>query len=78
MKASALFGADWEHDSVEVLWQDAGRAFCRLRRDGPRGDRHAFIPLLFGSEHPTLQSFNRFTREYELKDFPLARTALER
>jgi hypothetical protein len=30
MKASALFGAGWEHDSVEVLWQDAGRAFPKL------------------------------------------------
>jgi len=76
MKASALFGADWEQDSVEVLWQDAGRAFCRLGRDGPGGDRHAFIPVLSGSEHPTLQSINRLTREYELKDSLAADWAL--
>ena len=69
MKASALFGAGWEHDSVEVLWQDAGRAFCRLGRDGAAGDRHAFIPVLSGAEHPTLESINRLTREYELKDY---------
>src|SRR6266850_503817 len=68
MKASALFGAGWENDSVEVLWQDAGRAFCRLGRDGPAGDTHAFIPVLSGSEHPTLESINRLIREYELKD----------
>ena len=47
MQASALFGAGWEHESVEVLWQEAGRAFCRLGRDDPAGDMHAFIPFLF-------------------------------
>ena len=30
MKASVLFGAGWENDSLEVLWRDAGRVFCRL------------------------------------------------
>jgi len=30
MKASVLFGAGWENDSQQVLWRDAGRAFCRL------------------------------------------------
>ena len=76
MKASALFGAGWERDSVEVLWQDAGRAFCRLGHDGPTGDRHAFIPILSGSQHPTLQSLTRLTREYELKDSLAADWAL--
>ena len=73
MKASALFGAGWEDDSVEVLWQDAGRAFCRLWRDGAAGERHAFIPVLSGAEHPTLESINRLTHEYELKDYLAAR-----
>jgi len=68
MKASALFGAGWEHESVEPLWQDARRAFCRLGRDSPAGDRHAFIPVLSGSDHPTLESINRLIHEYELKD----------
>jgi len=40
MKASVLFGAGWENDSLEVLWRDAGRAFCRLWRDDAEGDRH--------------------------------------
>ena len=30
MKASVLFGAGWEEDSVEVRWRDSGRTFCRL------------------------------------------------
>src|SRR5574342_483745 len=56
MQASALFGAGWEHDSIEVLWQDAGRAFCRCWRDDVAGEKHAFIPVLSGDEHPTLES----------------------
>ena len=35
MKASVLLGAGWEDDSLEVLWRDADRAFCRLRRMMP-------------------------------------------
>src|SRR4051794_13072655 len=69
MKASVVFGAGWEKDSVEVLWQDAGRAFCRLSRDGAEGDRHAFIPVLSGGEHPTLESINRLTHEYEIREY---------
>ena len=49
MKASALFGAGWDHDSIEVLWQDAGRAFCRCWRDDVEGEKHAFIPVLSGA-----------------------------
>jgi hypothetical protein len=49
MQASALFGAGWEHDSVEVLWHDAGRAFCRLGRNDSASDTHAFIPVLSGA-----------------------------
>jgi hypothetical protein len=43
MKASILFGAGWENDSVEVQWRDAGRAFCKLWRNDDAGERHAFI-----------------------------------
>src|SRR6266849_3384672 len=69
MKASALFGPDWENDSLEVLWQDSGRVFCRLWRDDAEGGRHAFIPILSGAEHPTLESINRLTHENEVKDY---------
>ena len=69
MKASALFGAGWEDDSLEVLWREAGRAFCRLRRDDADGGRHAFIPIPSGAEHTTFESLNRFTHEYELREY---------
>src|SRR5579863_6761185 len=67
MKASVLFGAGWENDSVEVLWRDAERVFCRLWRNDGEGEKHAFIPIPAGVERPTLESVNRLTREYELK-----------
>jgi hypothetical protein len=61
MKASASFSASQTHDSVEVLWEDAERAFCRLRyRD--TDPRHAFIPVGSDSGHPTLETINRFGR----------------
>jgi hypothetical protein len=46
MKASILFGAGWENDSVEVLWRDPGRLFFRLWRNDAQGEKHAFIPIL--------------------------------
>ncbi len=52
----------------EVLWQDTERVFCKLSRSGEESDRHAFIPTLSGAEHPTLESINRLTHEYGLKD----------
>ena len=69
MKASALLGAAGEHDSLKVLWEDTERVFCKLWRDDAEGDRHAFTPVLTGTEHPTLESVNRLTHEYELKDY---------
>jgi len=67
MKASILFGAGWEDDSVEVLWRDAGRAFCRLWRNDAEGEKHAFIPISADAENLTRESVNRLTHEHELK-----------
>lgn len=69
MKASALFGPGWGDDSLEVLWRDAGRAFCKVPRDGGRDKAYAFVPLPSGSEHPALESVNRLTHEHGLQAF---------
>ncbi|MHB8817126.1 MAG: ATP-binding protein, partial [Steroidobacteraceae bacterium] len=69
MKASSLSGAGGTHDSLNVVWENAERIFCKLWRDDADGDRHAFTPVLNGTEHPTLESINRLTREFELKDY---------
>jgi len=68
MKAS-VFGAGWENDSLEVLWRDVGRAFCKLWRDGFESTRYAFIPVSAGAEHSTPECINRLTHELELKTF---------
>jgi PAS domain S-box-containing protein len=69
MNASALPDASGRLDSKEVLWEDAERAFCRLPGQDARGHRHAFVPVLAGAEHPTLESINRLAHEYELRDY---------
>ena len=68
MKASVLFGAGWEDDSLEVLWRDGARAFCRLSRGDAEGETHAFIPIPSGAEHPT-ESVNRLTHEHNLRSY---------
>ena len=70
MKASVLFGAGWENDSVEVLWRDAGRVFCRLWRNDAEGEKHAFIPIPSDAGHPILESVNRLAHEFELRESP--------
>ena len=56
-------------ENAQVLWEDTERVFCRLLREDAEGNRHAFIPLPAGAEHPTLESINRLSQEYELKDY---------
>jgi PAS domain S-box-containing protein len=69
MNASASLGTGRAGDFLEVLWEDAERAFCRLSRSDAAGHRHAFIPVAFGDDHPTIESINRLAHEYELKDY---------
>ena len=69
MNASILFGPGWENDSVEVLWRDPGRVFCRLWRNDAQGERYAFIPIPGAIEHPTLESVDRLVHEHELKRY---------
>ena len=76
MNASALLGTGWENDSWEVLWEDTERILCRLRREDAEGYRHALIPVVSGTHHPTLESIDRLTHEYELKDYLDATWAL--
>src|ERR1700678_736289 len=68
MTATASFGANGENHPFEVLWTDTERAFCRLPRVDADRPRYAFIPVLSGADHPTPESVNRITHEYELKD----------
>ena len=67
MRASVLFGAGWENDSVEVLWRDAGRVFCRLHQHNAEGEKHVFVPIPAAAERPTPESVNRLAHEHELR-----------
>jgi hypothetical protein len=73
MKASILFGACWENDSVEVLWRDPGRLFCRLWRNDAQGEKHAFVPILSEAGHPVLENVNRLAHEFELREHQTVR-----
>lgn len=53
--------------SLEVLWEDSERAFCRLRRDDGR-TVHALMPGDSGTTHPTPESVRRLAHEHALKD----------
>lgn len=69
MKASVLFGAGWENDSIDVLWRDAGRAFCRLSQHNAKGQKHAFVPIPASAERPTPESIDRLAHEHELRTY---------
>ena len=62
-------GVGAESQALEVLWEDAERAFCRLGSGDAEGYRYAFMPVLPDGEHPTIGSINRLTHEYELRDY---------
>lgn len=74
MTASALSDASDRNDSIQVLWEDSERVFCRLLRKHAEGHGHAFT--VASAEHPTLESVNRLAHEYELKDYLDASWAL--
>ena len=69
MKASVLLGAGWENDSLDVLWRDAGRAFCRMSQNDADGGRYAFIPIPSDAGHPIVENVNRLAREFELREY---------
>ena len=77
MKASAYFGAGSAADSLELLWEEADRVFCKLRCDPADGYTHAFIPFHAGAEHQKLESIDRLRHELELKEYLDAAWALQ-
>jgi PAS domain S-box-containing protein len=68
MKASASLGLGGENDTFEVLWEGVDCVFGKFPRDDAAGYRHAFVPALSDTGHPTLESIDRLTHEYRLRD----------
>ena len=66
MNPSSWFGADGD-SSLQVLWEDGERVFCRGWRHAD-GDRTAVLAVLPAAEHPTPATLDRLAHEYGLKD----------
>jgi hypothetical protein len=54
--------------SLQVVWEDGDRVFCREVRDRANGERNTVLVVLPAREPPTRDTLNRFRREYGLKD----------
>jgi PAS domain S-box-containing protein len=54
--------------SLQVLWEDGERVFCRGWRDGADGSRKGVLVVLPAAEHPAPLTLNRLAHEYGLKD----------
>src|SRR5690349_23164827 len=55
-------------NTLEMLWEDGERIFCRKWLDGADGHPHAVLAVLPTAEHPTPETLNRLVHEYGLKD----------
>ena len=55
-------------ESLQVLWEDGERAFCRGSCPGAEGGRNTVLSLLVTAEHPPPFILDRLAHEYELKD----------
>src|SRR5437762_7348126 len=67
MNPSSWFDSRMD-SSLQMLWEDGERIFCRKWRDGVDGERNAVLVVLPAAEHSTPGSLNRLTHEYALKD----------
>jgi serine/threonine protein kinase len=66
MVPSSWFGAGGDN-SLQFLWQDGERVFCRRERHAG-GCRAAVLVVLPAAEHPTPATLDRLACEYALKD----------
>src|SRR6202030_3066626 len=66
MNPSSWLGAGGD-SSLEVLWEDGERVFCRAESHAD-GHRAAVLVVLPAAEHPTPATLDRLACEYGLKD----------
>src|SRR5262245_17327355 len=65
--SNSLSGTDFD-DSSQILWEDGERVFRRGWQEYDNGKRRAVLIVLAAPDQPSRASFDRFTREYELRD----------
>src|SRR5215475_6231256 len=61
------YGAALMAGSLQVLWEDGVRAFCR-GRPGADGSPSTVLAVLLTEEHPTPASLDRLAHEHALRD----------
>src|ERR1700744_1676068 len=66
MNLSSRFGAGGD-GSLQVLWEDGERIFCRINRRVD-GQEVAQLVVLPAAEQPTPTTLDRLAHEYGLKD----------
>jgi len=54
--------------SLQVLWEDGVRAFCRGCRLSADGSPNTVLAVLLAAEHPTATSLDRLAHEHALRD----------
>ena len=65
LNSSSRFASDG-NSSLQVLWEDAERVFCR--GNGYGDDTTPVLAVLPATEHPAPAVLNRLAHEYELRD----------
>ena len=56
------------NESLQVLWEDGERVFCRGSRPSAAGEQRAVLIVVPAGERPSPASLDRLAHEYELKD----------
>src|SRR5690348_9434809 len=67
MNLASFLGAGWAR-GPQLLSDDDGILLCRACRESVDGHRDVVLAVLPAAEHPTPQSLDRLTHEYELRD----------
>jgi PAS domain S-box-containing protein len=67
MNLSSVMGAGWAR-GPQLLSDNKGILLCRACREGVDGKAEVVLAVLPAAEHPTPQSLDPLTHEYQLKD----------
>src|SRR5215471_6354268 len=67
MNLSSFMGAGWAR-GPQLLSDNEGLLLCRACREGVDGKRAVVLAVLPAAEHPTPQSLDPLTHEYQLRD----------
>ncbi len=68
MKRYSILGATGEDGSIQVLWKDDWRIFCKILSDEAKGERCGFTAAPSAAGQPSPEAISRLAREFELKD----------